>query len=60
VPLCDFWVFDGKLVRFGYFAGDGAFLSHEMADDPEAVSACTAAFEQVWERAVPHDHYRPA
>ncbi|MGH3291139.1 MAG: DUF6879 family protein [Trebonia sp.] len=60
VPLCDFWVFDDKLVRFGLFAGDGTFLRHEMADDPGVAKACTAAFERVWERAVPHGKYRPA
>jgi hypothetical protein len=60
VPLCDYWVFDDKLVRFGFFAGDGTFFGHEMADDPEVVRACAEAFEQVWERAIPHDEYRPA
>jgi hypothetical protein len=60
VPLADYWVFDGRLVRFGYFAGDGAFLGNELAEDPEVVRACAAAFEAVWERAVPHDQYRPA
>jgi hypothetical protein len=44
-------VFDGKLARFGLFAGDGTFLGHELTDDPKAVSTCADAFEQVWERA---------
>jgi hypothetical protein len=60
VPLCDFWLFDDKLVRFGYFAGDGTFLGHELADDPEVVRACAEAFERVWELAIPHDQYRPS
>lgn len=60
VPLADFWLFDGRLVRFGLFAGDGTFLRHDLCDDPEVVRACAAAFEQVWGRAVPHDDYRPA
>jgi hypothetical protein len=60
VPLCDFWVFDDRLVRFGHFAGDGTFLRNELADDPKVVRACAVAFEQVWERAVPHGQYRPA
>jgi Family of unknown function (DUF6879) len=59
VPLADYWVFDGKLVRFGLFAGDGTFLGHELTDDPAVVSACAGAFDQVWERAIPHDDYRP-
>lgn len=60
VPLCDFWVFDDRLVRFGYFAGDGTFLEHELSDDPGVVRTCAAAFEAVWLRAIPHADYRPA
>jgi hypothetical protein len=60
VPLCDFWVFDDRLVRFGYFAGDGAFLRHELSDDPEVVRSCAGPFEAVWDRAIPHDGYRPS
>lgn len=60
VPLCDYWVFDGRLVRFGLFAGDGTFLGHELTDNPVTVRACAEAFDQVWERAIPHDEYKPA
>lgn len=60
VPLADFWVFDDRLVRFGFFAGDGEFLAHELCDHPEVVRACADSFERVWGRAVPHDEYRPA
>jgi hypothetical protein len=60
VPVNDFWVFDDRLVRFGYFAGDGEFLEHELTDDPEAVRTCARAFEAVWDIAVPHVGYRPA
>jgi hypothetical protein len=49
-----------RLVRFGYFAGDGEFLEHELADDPAVVRLCATAFEAVWERAIPHAEYRPA
>jgi hypothetical protein len=59
VPLCDFWVFDDRLVRFGYFAGNGTFLEHELSDDPEVVRTCAEAFEAVWLRAIPHADYRP-
>lgn len=59
IPLCDFWVFDDRLIRFGYFAGDGTFLDHELADDPAVVAACAQSFEAVWQRAVPHADYRP-
>lgn len=60
VPLADYWVLDDRLVRFGFFAGDGTFLGHELAVDPEVVRACSDAFEAVWERAIPHADYRPA
>jgi hypothetical protein len=59
VPLCDFWVLDDRLVRFGYFAGNGDYLGDELTDAPELASACAGAFERVWERAIPHDEYRP-
>jgi hypothetical protein len=59
IPLADYWVFDDKLVRFGFFAGDGAFLRHELADDPEVARVCAEAFERVWELATPHGDYRP-
>jgi hypothetical protein len=60
VPLCDFWVFDDRLVRFGVFSGDGTFLRHELTDDTEVARACADAFERVWKLAVPHGDYRPA
>ena len=59
VPVNDFWVFDDRLVRFGYFAGDGRYLEDEVTDDPEIVRVCTEAFERVWELAIPHADYRP-
>lgn len=60
VPLADFWLFDGRLVRFGHFAGDGTFLGHELTSDPRTVRDCADAFEAVWALAVPHADYRPA
>ena len=59
VPLADFWLFDDRLVRFGFFAGDGTFLRHDLCEDREVARSCAEAFEQVWRRAVPHDQYRP-
>ena len=59
VPVNDFWVLDGRLVRLGYFAGDGEFVEHELTDDPKIARTCTEAFERVWELAIPHADYRP-
>jgi hypothetical protein len=60
VPVNDYWVFDGRLVRFGYFAGDGTYLGDELTDEPEVARTCAEAFEAVWEIAIPHTDYRPA
>lgn len=59
IPGNDFWVFDRRLVRFGYFAGDGEFLDYELSDDPRVVKLCVSAFEAVWARAIDHGEYRP-
>lgn len=59
LPANDFWVFDNQIVRFGYFAGDGSYLGHEITDSPGIVKMCVDAFEAVWERAVDHADYRP-
>jgi hypothetical protein len=60
VPLNDFWLLDERLVRFGYFAGNGEFLEDEVTEDPAVATMCARAFEDVWERAIPHAEYRPA
>ena len=59
LPGNDFWVLDNRLVRFGYFAGNGDFLEHELTEDSTLVKHCAAAFETVWERAIPHAEYQP-
>jgi len=60
IPLNDFWLLDGRVVRLGYFAGNGEFLADEVTRDPAVAQLCAEAFEAVWERAVPHADYRPA
>ena len=60
VPANDFWVLDGRLVRLGYFAGDGEFVDHELTDDPGLAKSYADAFERAWELATPHADYRPA
>ena len=60
LPGNDFWVFDDELVRFGYFAGDGTYLGHELSEDPAVVQLCSSAFDAVWNRAVDHNEYRPS
>lgn len=57
LPGNDFWLFDDRIIRWGYFSGDGALIGHEVSDDPAAVKLCMDAFAAVWDRAVPHSQY---
>ncbi|MFD7461326.1 MULTISPECIES: DUF6879 family protein [unclassified Streptomyces] len=58
LPGNDFWVFDDRIVRFGYFSGEGAYLGDEVTEEPAVVKLCADAFEGVWSRATPHEDYR--
>ncbi|MFF1418295.1 DUF6879 family protein [Streptomyces sp. NPDC058280] len=58
LPGNDFWLFDGQLVQWNHFAGDGSSQGPEVTGDPAAVKLCGEAFEAVWDRAVPHDQYK--
>jgi hypothetical protein len=31
-----------------------------MTTDPDVVAACTAAFEDAWKIAIPHNEYTPS
>lgn len=61
LPGVDFWVFDDELVIFNHFTGDGQLAEHgmELSRKSDVVERCAAAFEAVWERAIPHEQYRP-
>ena len=58
LPANDYWVFDGQRALFNYFSGPGEFLATRLSDDSVIVKQCAAAFEAVWERAIPHHDYR--
>nr|BFE33085.1 hypothetical protein GCM10010200_053360 [Actinomadura rugatobispora] len=61
LPGADFWMFDGRVVAFNFCAGDGTDTEDEVfTNDPDVVTRCIAAFEQVWERATPHKDYQPS
>jgi hypothetical protein len=62
LPGNDFWVFDDRLVLWNHFTGEGEVApeGREVTEDPALVKMCAAAFESVWERAIPHEEYRPA
>ncbi|MGI5143326.1 DUF6879 family protein [Streptomyces sp. CA-106110] len=57
LPTNDYWVFDDRKVRVHHFSGDGHWAGKELVSDPHLVGIRQAAFEQVWERAIPHDEY---
>lgn len=58
LPGNDFWLIDGRLIRWNHFTGDGASGGGEISDDPAAARLCADAFETVWARAIPHDEYK--
>ncbi|GAA2135353.1 hypothetical protein GCM10009760_13810 [Kitasatospora kazusensis] len=57
LPGNDFWLFDGRIVRFNHFTGDGASGGPEMCEDPAVAKLCASAFEAVWERGIDHEKY---
>lgn len=59
VPAVDFWVFDRELVLFHHFNGDGELLEREYVEDGALAAWCADAFEAVWQRATPHEEYKP-
>ncbi|MGC5034092.1 DUF6879 family protein [Streptomyces sp. DT190] len=60
VPGADLWIFDGSKVLFNHFngAGDWTDPHMELRTEPAIVKQCSAAFEAVWRRAIPHDEYK--
>ncbi|MET9483273.1 DUF6879 family protein [Streptomyces sp. NPDC006638] len=57
LPANDFWAFDESVLRVHHFSGDGEVVEDELTNTPEMVRLCVAAFESVWERAIPHEDY---
>lgn len=57
LPDHDFWLFDGSLVQFNVFDDDGRWIRTNQTEEATAVAGCATAFDEVWERAIPHDKY---
>ncbi|MFE4689334.1 DUF6879 family protein [Streptomyces sp. NPDC056749] len=57
LPAHDFWLFDGRLIRWHHFAGDGTHLRDELDDRLGFAEQAAAAFAAVWDRAVPHAEF---
>jgi hypothetical protein len=62
LPGNDCWIFDGRLVLWNHFTGEGDVApdGREITDDPEAIKLCASAFESAWERGIAHQEYQPA
>ncbi len=59
LPGNDFWLFDDTTVIFSVFTGDGDLAERQLTTHTAAVELCRAAFEAVWQLAIPHSEYRP-
>jgi hypothetical protein len=59
LPGNDFWLFDGATLVVNHFSGNGDWTAMEHVTDSAVVKHCSAAFDAVWERAIPHADYQP-
>ena len=59
LPGNDFWLFDERLAVFNHFTGAGQAAGNEVCEVAATLKLCADAFASVWERAVPHEDYRP-
>ncbi|MGK5529823.1 DUF6879 family protein [Streptomyces sp. URMC 129] len=57
LPGNDFWLFDGRVVQFNIFDGNGRWVHTDQVEDPAVAERCAATFDAVWERAIPHGKY---
>ncbi|WP_217201144.1 DUF6879 family protein [Streptomyces buecherae] len=63
LPGNDFWLFDGETLLINHFDGEGELTPQgdkELITDPAVIKLCATAFGAVWDRATPHEDYRPA
>ncbi|WP_330458059.1 hypothetical protein OIB37_14825 [Streptomyces sp. NBC_00820] len=58
VPANDFWLIDGRTVRFNHFTGEGEAAEPEMSEDPAIAALCASAFGDVWKRALEHHEFK--
>lgn len=59
LPGNDFYLFDDRLVVFLLYAGNGLGVDKVTSTDPDDIALCRAAFDAVWELAIPHHEYTP-
>lgn len=60
LPGADLWILDQRIIRYNFTNGDGTNPKvYKFTTDPRTVRDTVAAFEMVWERAIPHHEYEP-
>jgi hypothetical protein len=59
LPGNDFWLFDGSTVVFSIFSGEGEVVERQLTTAKRTLELCLAAFEAVWQLAIPHSEYQP-
>jgi ribosomal protein L31 len=52
-------MFDNASVLFTFFSGDSEVVDREWRTEPAVVELVGSAFETVWQRATPHEEYKP-
>jgi hypothetical protein len=60
LPGNDFWLFDHELVIFNHFSGNGGWAKdgEEPRTESAVVELCSRAFEDAWQRSIPHEDYQ--
>ena len=58
-PGNDFYLFDGRLVVFLHYAGNGLATEKVTSAAPADIHLCQVAFDAAWRLATPHGDYRP-
>lgn len=59
LPGNDFYLFDGRLVVFLHYAGNGRATDKVTSTDPHDIQLCRTAFDAIWKLAIPHRDYQP-
>jgi len=59
IPGNDFYLFDGGLVVFLTYTGNGLGAGKFSSSDPADLRLCRSAFETVWKLSIPHSEYHP-
>jgi hypothetical protein len=60
VPAADCWVFDDRVIRWNFQRGDDSNPHvYAFGSDPRIVRDLAGAFELAWNRATPHERFKP-